>query len=242
MRSRVLLHLAAVLVALCGLMLLFGAPGEMVHAWAIVVRNHHGDLAERAIRCLPDASKLFPRNCRRERIVNEAVLYDALHRGAREPDLFDGVSSSKHSLNPRYDKAMDRAILAAYGEGIGIIIDNPTNRLPTNIVEGKAVAAIAEVQQLIETADIPFLQQLCNKPSTATQRYANFWKDLGQLSHYIADVHSPFHPNSFGLNPPGKNDDYHEGVIDPATGAWVKGLWDQRVRRSTSLGTLPRNG
>jgi len=191
--------------------------GPPVHAWAIHGRNHHADLAQRAALCLRDVRRLFPRNCRSRLQVNYPYLFDELARGATEPDLLDGKSSSKHSFNPRYTSDDNLPIKAAYGIGIGLQL-NPQG-IPINIKAGKADLAIEEEEQRLQE-DVPAIQNLCTSANDPVAAYGALWWRLGRLSHYLADAHSPFHPNSFGLDPKEKSDDYHEGVREGT--AWHK--------------------
>src|SRR5206468_3557160 len=83
-------------------------------------------------------------------------------------------------------------------------------------------------------ADLVALDFNCQNPNL--QRYGRLWKDLGRLSHYVADLSSPFHANSFAEAQ--RTDDYHEGVLDAAGRDWVKGLWDRGYFGWYTHGTL----
>jgi methionine-rich copper-binding protein CopC len=96
----------------------------------------------------------------------------------------------------------------------------------TTIVRGKAEEAIDGEKTSIR-ADLVILSQPQNCSEPDMEHYGWLWKHLGRLAHYIADVHSPFHPNSFGIVE--EHDDYHEGILDPTTGTWAKGLFDRGI-------------
>lgn len=161
-----------------------------------------------------------PAGCRRRQPVDISALYiDQLRVGAAEPDFTDGDSSSKHSWNPRYDRSLEQFIRSAYP---GEIASNDV------IVAGGAPEAIREELKKVEEIKRDLLAGACPDRFLA---FARFYRALGRLSHYVSDVHSPFHANSFGLRDSTgqlKANDYHEGVFDPfAGGAWVRGLWDR---------------
>jgi len=211
----------AILLVVIGLTLVVFT--QQVRAWSagiwyvgiVPTPDHHGDLAERAVRCLNFPQKLFPPGCRSAIPVDSEFFIGQLRRGSQMPDLErtlgDGVSSSLHSLNPRYNAGLDPSIRAAHGIPV-----------EQTIVPGKADFAIDREITAVKQ-DIRLLKFDCRNPDV--QGYSWLWRDLGRLSHYIADIHSPFHPNSFGIA--AVLDDYHEGAVHPRTGLWFKGLWDQ---------------
>jgi hypothetical protein len=150
--------------------------------------------------------KLAP-GCRIRAPLDPHVLEDALKRGAAEPDLAlpmgDGTGSSKHSLNPRLSAGSFPAIFNAYGEQVRDATGNPLT-----IIQGKAVGAI-EQEKVTIAADLVVIGANCQAdPTERQEQYNRLWLDLGRLSHYVADLHSPFHANSFGVAE--LQDDYHE--------------------------------
>ncbi len=232
--SRLRLQRAFALVVV-GLALVVPTPRAV--AWQT---RYHAALAVRAVECwiaqseLPSAPPAASCRAGRFKSLPPFGLLErmALREGAEEPDYFpprgDSFGSSKHSLNPRLFREPDptAAIRKEYGAEISAT---------DAILEGKAVETVkserAAAQKLVD--EIVAARRLCEDVG---DRYLRLWKQLGRVSHYVSDLHSPFHAPSFGTSV-GSRDlqlpggvktipwDYHEGEHAPPV--WIRGLWDR---------------
>lgn len=124
--------------------------------------NDHGKLAVKAEQCL-NIPKPSQKRC--EKSVDDDVLYNALKKGAAEPDIKDGETTTKHSYNPAYNEQWDPAIAQTLGLSFASI--GPGD-------------ALTEISSRIKDVN-SFLQTLtCD----STQRqYVDIWKQFGILSH-----------------------------------------------------------
>jgi hypothetical protein len=165
--------------------------------------NHHGKLAVRAEKGV-QLPRPLKKRC--EEPVDVNALYSVLKSGAAKPDSTDGKSSPFHSLNVDYDKSWDPAIRAA----LGLSADSWING-------GLAITAIKAETSLSKKE---LAKLTCD---SGVESYASVWKRFGILSHYPADLASPLHAYSVGIDL-----QYHEG--DYINGEWMKGLWDQPIR------------
>jgi len=206
--------------ALGGAVVLSLLAPESLEAWSagfMGVLNHHGKLAERAERCQRECALEKDSNCialprpprsRCDQEVDDDVLFRALRLGSSEPDRSvgaggDGTNSSKHSHNSGYGPEWDSSIREALNLSDG-----------SKITPGSALKAIESEEKEVRNK----LGELrCN---SSMKDYEKIWKRFGRLSHYPADLASPLHAYSVGIDGV-----YHEGDRD-AQERWYRGLWD----------------